>query len=132
MFGLGLWEIAVIALVIVVFVKPSELPRAVRFVARTVRRIQVFSARASAEMRQIGTAMERSATKSGEAHYTLGHWGQFMDRRGDFHARNGELFRQSGAFPFTCVSCESPLEDVLLHLEENFPAAVEYNDRRQA
>ena len=64
MFGLGLWEIAVIALVIVVFVKPSELPRAVRFVARTVRRIQVFSARASAEMRQIGTAMERSATKS--------------------------------------------------------------------
>ena len=75
---------------------------------------------------------ERSATKSGEAHYTLGHWGQFMDRRGDFHARNGELFRQSGAFPFACVSCESSLEDVLLHLEENFPAAVEYNNRRQA
>ena len=74
---------------------------------------------------------KRSATRSGEAHYTLGHWGQFMDRRGDFHARNGALFRQTGAFPFACMSCESPLEDVLVHLEENFPAAVEYNDRRE-
>nr|ADI19383.1 hypothetical protein [uncultured Spirochaetales bacterium HF0500_06B09] len=64
MFGLGLWEIAVIALVIVVFVKPSELPRAARVVARTVRRIQSFSARASAEMRQLGTAIESSATDS--------------------------------------------------------------------
>jgi hypothetical protein len=74
----------------------------------------------------------RSATKSGEAYYTLGHWGQFMDRCGDFNAHNGALFRQRGAFPFACVSCESPLVDVLEHLKENFPAAVEYNGRREA
>ena len=61
MFGLGLWEIAAIALAIVVFVKPSELPRAARAIGRAVRRIRTFSARASAEMRDLGAAMERGA-----------------------------------------------------------------------
>jgi Sec-independent protein translocase protein TatA len=60
MFGLGLWEIAMIALVIVVFVKPSELPRAARTVGRVVRRIQSVSAQARAEMRQLGAALERT------------------------------------------------------------------------
>ena len=60
MFGLGLWEIATIALVIVVFVKPSELPRAARTVGRVVRRIQSVSAQARAEMRQLGAALERT------------------------------------------------------------------------
>ena len=60
MFGLGLWEIATIALVIVVFVKPSELPRAARTVGRVVRRIQTVSAQARAEMRQLGAALERT------------------------------------------------------------------------
>ena len=60
MFGLGLWEIATIALVIVVFVKPSELPRAARTVGRVVRRIQSVAAQARAEMRQLGAALERT------------------------------------------------------------------------
>ncbi len=60
MFGLGLWEIATIALVIVLFVKPSELPRAARTVGRVVRRIQSVSAQARAEMRQLGAALERT------------------------------------------------------------------------
>lgn len=60
MFGLGLWEIGIIALVIVLFVKPSELPRAARTVGRVVRRIQTASARAKAEMRQLGAALERA------------------------------------------------------------------------
>ncbi len=60
MFGLGLWEIGIIALVVVLFVKPSELPRAARTVGRVVRRIQTASARAKAEMRQLGAALERA------------------------------------------------------------------------
>lgn len=61
MFGLGIWEIAAIALVIVVFVKPSELPNAARTAGRVVRRIQTGIARAKAEMRQVSTALERTA-----------------------------------------------------------------------
>lgn len=61
MFGLGIWEIAAIALAIVVFVKPSELPRAARTVGRVVRRTQTAIARAKAEMRQISTSLERTA-----------------------------------------------------------------------
>ena len=60
MFGLGLWEIGIIALVIVLFVKPSELPRAARSVGQVVRKIQTASARAKAEMRQLGAALERA------------------------------------------------------------------------
>ena len=59
MFGLGLWEIGIIALVIVLFVKPSELPRAARQVGRVVRRVQTASAHARAEMRRLGAALER-------------------------------------------------------------------------
>ena len=60
MFGLGLWEIGIIALVIVLFVKPSELPRAARTVGRVVRKVQTASARAKAEMRQLGAALEQA------------------------------------------------------------------------
>lgn len=63
MFGLGLWEIGVIALAIVVLVKPSELPRAARAVGRVIRRIQNFSTRASAEMRQLSVAMDLDTTE---------------------------------------------------------------------
>ena len=60
MFGLGLWEIGIIALIVVLFVKPSELPRAARTVGRVVRKVQTASARARAEMRQLGAALERA------------------------------------------------------------------------
>lgn len=59
MFGLGLWEIGIIALVVVLFVKPSELPRAARTVGRVVRQVQTASTRAKAEMRQLGATLER-------------------------------------------------------------------------
>ena len=59
MFGLGLWEIGVIALVIVLFIKPSELPRAARAVGRVVQRVQSASSRARAEMSQVSAALER-------------------------------------------------------------------------
>lgn len=65
MFGLGIWEIAAIAVVIVVFVKPSELPRAARTAGRMVRRAQTAIARAKTEMRQIGSALERTAAEPG-------------------------------------------------------------------
>ena len=67
MFGLGLWEIGIIALVIVLFVKPSELPRAARTVGRVVRRVQTASARARAEIRQLGVALERADEKRPDA-----------------------------------------------------------------
>ena len=31
-----------------------------------------------------------------EVRHTYGHWGQFMDRRGDFHARNAKILRETG------------------------------------
>ncbi|MDA0745271.1 MAG: hypothetical protein O2954_02060 [bacterium] len=56
--------------------------------------------------------------------YEVSHWGQFEDRRGDFHRPNGERFRSTGKFPFRCTSCSSPIEEVLLHLRTRFPEAV--------
>jgi hypothetical protein len=57
----------------------------------------------------------------------MGHWGQFTDRRGSFHAANGQRFRQTGSFPFPCVSCECPVEEIQTHLEASVPEAVDYN-----
>ena len=62
-----------------------------------------------------------------DVRYTMGHWGQFTDRRGDFHARNGARFRETGEFPLPNLRCESPIEAVLAHLVANFPEAVAYN-----
>jgi hypothetical protein len=65
-----------------------------------------------------------------EVRYTMGYWGQFTDRRGDFHTRNGVRLRETGEFRFPSRGCECPIEMVLAHLEENFPAAVEYNVKK--
>ena len=62
--------------------------------------------------------------------YTMGHWGQFMDRRGDFHAGNGRRFRATGALPYPASACESEIAGALRHLEIRFPEAVEFNRRR--
>ncbi|MSS73292.1 MAG: hypothetical protein EXS64_17650 [Candidatus Latescibacteria bacterium] len=64
---------------------------------------------------------------SSEVRYGLGHWGQFADRRGDFHTRNGAAFRATGAFPNPPLTCECPIEEALAHLEMRFPEAVRYN-----
>ena len=70
---------------------------------------------------------KQSAEPRPEVRYTMGHWGQFTDRLGDFHARNGALLRETGEFPFANLRCECPIDEVLAYLKENFPAAVEYN-----
>ena len=73
---------------------------------------------------------KQSAEPRPEVRYTMGHWGQFTDRRGDFHARNGTLFRETGEFPFANLQCECPIDEVLAYLQGNCPAAVKYNRQR--
>ena len=62
--------------------------------------------------------------------YTMGHWGQFMDRRGDFHVGNGRRFRATGTLPFPCSACECEVSESLNRLTNLFPEAVAYNRRR--
>ena len=62
--------------------------------------------------------------------YTMGHWGQFMDRRGDFHVRNGQRFRATGTLPYAASSCECGINEALDHLTRRFPEAVAYNRQR--
>lgn len=62
--------------------------------------------------------------------YTMGHWGQFMDRRGDFHALNGRQFRATGTLPYAASACECEIAEALSHLTIRFPEAVEYSRRR--
>ena len=62
--------------------------------------------------------------------YTMGHWGQFMDRRGDFHAMNGRQFRATGTLPYAASACECEIAEALSHLTTRFPEAVEYSRRR--
>lgn len=72
-------------------------------------------------------AWNDSAVGSGEVRHTMGHWGQFTDRRGDFHTLNGQQFRETGEFPYKAIRCHAPIDAVLDHLHENFPGAVAHN-----
>ena len=60
--------------------------------------------------------------------YTMGFWGQFTDRRGDFHARNGRRFRELGRLPYPCLICRAEIRSVLDHLRSSFPNAVAINE----
>ena len=40
MFGLGFWELVVIAVVVILFVKPTDLPRFLRSLGRTYKRFK--------------------------------------------------------------------------------------------
>ena len=51
----------------------------------------------------------------------MGHWGQFTDRRGGFHAHNGAAFRHSGDFPYPALRCHCPIKEAIAHLETEFP-----------
>ena len=73
-------------------------------------------------------AWSDSGVESGEVRYTMGHWGQFADRRGDFHTRNGQRFRKTGEFPYEATRCQAPIDAVLDHLYANFPDAVTHNN----
>jgi hypothetical protein len=68
-----------------------------------------------------------SGRASNKVRYTMGHWGQFTDRRGDFHARNGTKFRETGDFPYAALSCQDQIDPVLNHLRSSFPEALDHN-----
>jgi len=72
-------------------------------------------------------AWRDSARGSREVRYTMGHWGQFTDRRGDFHVKNGQQFRETGEFPYESTRCRDQTDSVLDHLYAHFPGAVEHN-----
>ncbi len=68
-----------------------------------------------------------SGRASRNVRYTLGHWGQFTDRRGNFHARNGARFREQNDFPYPSLTCEDRIDAVLDHLHSSFPEALIHN-----
>ena len=72
-------------------------------------------------------AWKQSAEQRPEVRYTLGHWGQFTDRRGDFHGPNGARFRAHGEFPYPALRCSDRIDPTLEHLRERFPQAVQHN-----
>ena len=63
--------------------------------------------------------------------YTLGHWGQFTTRTGDFHAKNGASFRATGEFPYPSLGCSDGIDAVLDHLRSSFTESVAYNRRNR-
>ena len=70
----------------------------------------------------------QSAEERTEVRYTMGTWGQFMDRRGDFHAKNGAILRQTGEMPFASSLCKCTIEETLDHLQAAFSEAVLHNE----
>lgn len=52
--------------------------------------------------------------------YSKGWWGQFIDRAGSFHRRNGERLRATGRFPFASLTCACGVEDLKKHLKARF------------
>ena len=58
-----------------------------------------------------------SAIVSPKAGYTMGHWGQFMDRTGRFHIKNGAHLRATGEFLYPCSTCYAPIDEIVAHLE---------------
>lgn len=69
-------------------------------------------------------AWKESAEMRGDIRYTMGSWGQFMDRRGGFHEKNGAIFRETGQLPFASTLCHCGMEEALEHLENAFPDAI--------
>lgn len=62
-------------------------------------------------------AWSREATVIEPIDYTMGHWGQFTDRRGDFHFTNGRRLRETGRLPFRCLRCRCAMDELEEHLE---------------
>ena len=55
-----------------------------------MRHLDEFNAQVSGVLPQ---GVGKSMVIANEINYTQGYWGQFVDRRGDFHEKNGEKFR---------------------------------------
>jgi hypothetical protein len=97
------------------------------------RRPEVITVRCGSWMNSIEPFQEMfpkswhdSARPSLRSGFGMGHWGQFMDRVGRFHERNGQLLRDIGDFPFASLGCHAPIDEVVAHLEAYFPDAVAF------
>jgi hypothetical protein len=55
---------------------------------------------------------------------TAGHWGQYMDRRGAFHQRNGEALRRTGCHPYACGPCHCSMREAREHLAQQAAAGL--------
>ena len=49
-----------------------------------------------------------------------GWWGQFIDRRGGYHRRNGDHLRRTGRFPYPVLNCTCSVDALRQHLAERF------------
>ncbi len=72
----------------------------------------------------------KSAVLSPRSGFGMGHWGQFADRVGRFHERNGAKLRETGDFPNPSLSCRAPIDEIVFHLRQHFPEAVVYNEQK--
>jgi hypothetical protein len=100
-----------------------------------IRRPEVTTVRCGSWMNSISPFKEMfpkcwhdSARPSLRSGFGMGHWGQFMDRTGRFHTKNGQLLRETGEFPFPSLGCSGPLDEIVAHLEANFQEAVAFLD----
>ena len=50
----------------------------------------------------------------------MGWWGQFLDRRGGFHRKNGEHVRRTGKFPYPVMDCHCRIDRLKEHLRSKF------------
>ncbi len=64
MFGLGFWEIMVILLVVVVFIRPKDLPSFIRNLGRIYRRIIDFNRDLTDMAREIESEVRQSESLS--------------------------------------------------------------------
>jgi len=62
----------------------------------------------------------QSASPPSEMGFHYGWWGQFIDRTGGFHRKNGEHLRRTGTFPYACVACHCGIGSLWRHLETKF------------
>ncbi|MEW5818305.1 MAG: twin-arginine translocase TatA/TatE family subunit, partial [Spirochaetota bacterium] len=53
MFGIGFWEIVIIFLIVIVFVRPSDLPKLVRKLGHLYRQVKDFNQEVMAKIREI-------------------------------------------------------------------------------
>lgn len=59
-----------------------------------------------------------SANPSAAQFPGTGLWGQFYDRRGRFHRKNAEYYRQTGTFRYLPMNCRCRIETLHAYLDE--------------
>ncbi len=104
----------------------GEFARTLRQLLRDTqqRRPEVEAVRCGSWLNSVPTfqalfpkSWHESAKVSPRSGWGMGHWGQFMDRTGRFHVKNGARLRATGAFPYPCLGCHAPLDEIAAHLE---------------